>query len=99
MKRYELSPEQWRRVEVTIPGKEGTGDAAERTIFSLSMSCFGFCVGAHWHDLPEWYGKWKTVHKRFKRWTKAELWEEIFDALGCSLLLILIGGQRLYKRS
>ena len=21
--------------------------------------------GAHWHDLPERYGKYKTIHKRF----------------------------------
>ncbi|MFW8584249.1 IS5 family transposase [Rhizobium beringeri] len=27
--------------------------------------------GAHWHDLPERYGKYKTVHKRFTRWAKA----------------------------
>ncbi|NNU69354.1 transposase [Rhizobium sp. WYCCWR 11152] len=22
---------------------------------------------AHWQDLPERYGKWKTVHRRFSR--------------------------------
>jgi hypothetical protein len=27
--------------------------------------------GAHWQDLPERYGKWKTMHKRFTRWAKA----------------------------
>nr|WP_158794837.1 transposase [Granulicella sp. L60] len=24
--------------------------------------------GAHWHDLPERYGKYKSVHKRSSRW-------------------------------
>jgi putative transposase len=37
--------------------------------------------GAHWHDLPERYGKWKTVHKRFTRWAKAGVWECIFAEL------------------
>ena len=27
--------------------------------------------GARWHDLPERYGKYKSVHKRFVRWARA----------------------------
>ena len=34
--------------------------------------------GARWQDLPERYGKWKTVHKRFTRWAKAGVWERVF---------------------
>ncbi len=37
--------------------------------------------GAHWRDLPERYGKWKTVHKRFTRWAKAGVWERVFADL------------------
>ncbi|QKK33308.1 transposase (plasmid) [Rhizobium indicum] len=40
-----------------------------------------FRSGAHWHDLPERYGKYKTVHKRFTRWAKAGVWETVFDRL------------------
>jgi hypothetical protein len=29
--------------------------------------------------LPERYGKYKTVHKRFTRWAKAGVWERIFE--------------------
>ena len=31
--------------------------------------------GAHWQHLPERYGKWKTVHRRFSRWCHAGVWE------------------------
>ena len=37
--------------------------------------------GARWSDLPERYGKYKTVHKRFTRWAKAGVWERIFKLL------------------
>ena len=37
--------------------------------------------GARWSDLPDRYGKWKSVHKRFTRWAKAGVWEGVFDSL------------------
>ena len=37
--------------------------------------------GARWSDLPERYGKWKSVHKRFTRWAQAGVWEKVFAAL------------------
>ncbi len=41
----------------------------------------GAQVGRTLHDLPERYGKWKTLHKRFSRWSKAKVWERVFDDL------------------
>jgi len=35
--------------------------------------------GAHWHDLPDRHGKYKTVHKRFTRWAKTGVWKRIFE--------------------
>jgi transposase len=37
--------------------------------------------GARWSDLPERYGKWKSVHKRFTRWAKSGVWERVFTVL------------------
>lgn len=37
--------------------------------------------GAHWRDLPERYGKWKTAHRRFSRWCHAGVWERVLEAL------------------
>lgn len=31
--------------------------------------------------MPERYGKWKSVHKRFTRWAKAGVWERVLAAL------------------
>jgi transposase len=47
------------------------------------MPVSGYCAraGSHWHDLPERYGKWKSVHKRFGRWAEKGVWERIFTDL------------------
>ena len=31
--------------------------------------------------MPERYGNWKSVHKRFTRWARAGVWEEVFEVL------------------
>ena len=81
-KRYELSERQWRRVEGLLPGKPGdpgrTG--ADNRLFVNGVR-WVLRSGAHWHDLPERYGKWKSVHKRFTRWAKSGVWERVFETL------------------
>ncbi len=34
-----------------------------------------------WQDMPERYGKYKTVHKRFTRWAKSGVWDRVFEDL------------------
>jgi putative transposase len=81
-KRYELSEKQWGRIGPLIAGKASdpgrTG--ADNRLF-VNAVLWVIRSGAHWHDLPERYGKYKTVHKRFTRWAKAGVWERIFDDL------------------
>ncbi len=31
--------------------------------------------GAPWRDVPEKYGKWNTIYRRFRRWSEADTWE------------------------
>jgi putative transposase len=58
------------------PWPHGAGQSAVRERVFV-----GAAVGAHWHDLPERYGKWKTLHQRFARWAKAGVWERVFKVL------------------
>ena len=80
--RYELSEPQWQRIADLLPGK--TSDpgrtGADNRLF-VNGVLWVLRSGARWCDLPERYGKWKTVHKRFTRWAKAGVWESIFAAL------------------
>jgi transposase len=82
VKRYELSEVQWRRIGDLLPGKAtDPGRTAEDNRLFVNGVLWVLRSGARWSDLPERYGKWKTVHKRFTRWAKAGVWERVFANL------------------
>jgi putative transposase len=82
VKRYELSNEQWRRIEDLLPGKKSDpGRSGEDNRLFVNAVLWVLRSGARWSDLPERYGKWKTVHKRFTRWAEKGVWERVFASL------------------
>ena len=82
VKRYELSDEQWLRIADLLPGKVGDpGRSGGDNRRFVNGVLWVLRSGAHWHDLPPRYGKWKSVHKRFTRWAKAGVWERVFNSL------------------
>jgi putative transposase len=81
-KRYELSEAQWSRIAPILPGKVSDPGRTGRDNRLFVDGCLWVLrSGARWRDLPERYGKWKTLHKRFTRWAKAGVWDEVFAAL------------------
>lgn len=82
MARYELSESQWEKIRDILPGKEGDrgATAADNRAF-VDGVLWVLRSGAYWKDLPERYGKWNSVHKRFTRWAKAGIWERLFTVL------------------
>lgn len=82
VKRYELTDVQWGRIAPLLPGKAGDPGrtAADNRLF-VNGVLWVLRSGAHWRDLPERYGKWKTAHKRFSRWAAAGVWEKVFADL------------------
>jgi putative transposase len=81
-KRYELTQAQWERIAPMLPGKASDpGRTGGDNRLFVNGCLWVLRSGAHWRDLPERYGKWKTLHKRFTRWAKAGVWEGVFDSL------------------
>jgi len=82
IKRYELSDSQWAEIEQMLPSK---ATDRERTALDNRLFVNG-CLwvlrsGAHWHDLPKRYGKWKSVHRRLSHWCHKGVWERVFEML------------------
>jgi transposase len=66
-KRYELTDQQWTRIADMLPGKKSDpGRTAKDNRLFVSGVLWVLRSGAQWDELPERYGKWKSVHKRIK---------------------------------
>ncbi len=48
--------------------------------------------GAQWRLLPDEYGHWNTIYKRFARWSQANVFEKLFEfcAQDCDLQQLMI---------
>lgn len=81
--RYELSTDQWNKIESLLPGKIGDrGRTALDNRNFVNAVLWILRSGARWSDMPEErYGKYKSVHKRFSRWAEKGVWEKIFKHL------------------
>lgn len=81
-KRYELTIEQYERVRELLPGKKSDpGRTARDNRAFLNGVLWVLRSGAHWHDMPSRYGKWKSTHQRFSRWARNGIWEKVFAQL------------------
>jgi transposase len=82
MRRYELTDEEWSRIEHLLPGRPGDpGGHAEDNRLFVNAVIWIARSGAPWRDLPERFGLWNSVFQRFNRWSKSGVWQSVFRAL------------------
>ena len=83
MKRYEVTDEQWNRIKTLLPPEQnlGGGRRAKDNRQMFNAMLWISRSGAPWRDLPEYYGPWKSVYTRFRRWQLAGVFDRALDAL------------------
>jgi len=82
MHRYDITDEQFERIAPLLPGQTGQpGRNARDNRSFLNAVLWVARTGAPWSDLPERYGKYNTVYKRFVRWGKRGIWQHVFEAV------------------
>ena len=82
LRRHELTDEQFERIKDFLPGQKGhVGVTANDNRMFINGVVWIFKTVAPWRDLPERYGDWKNVHRRFTRWADTGIFERIFKAL------------------
>ena len=80
--RITLTDKQWDLIEPVLPGRGGDpGRSGNDNRMSLEGMIWITRTGAPWRDLPGEFGKWNTVHKRFRRWVHGGVFERIFEVI------------------
>ena len=82
MRRYALRDDQWERIKDFLPGRVGHvgGTAADNRRF-VEAVLYRYRAGVPWRDLPERFGDWKNVHRRWSRWAESGVWNKVFQPL------------------
>ncbi len=77
-----ITDRQWSLMEPhclgkkTDPGRTG-GDGR---LFLASVLWIAR-TGSPWRALPDRFGKWNSIFKRFRDWVRADVFKRIFDAV------------------
>ena len=79
-RRHEVSDAEWARLEPLLP-PHTSGKPRKDDRLVVNGILWKLATGAPWRDLPERYGPWQTVYTRFRRWTRAGVWDRIFAAV------------------
>ncbi|MGH8094229.1 MAG: IS5 family transposase [Chthoniobacterales bacterium] len=85
----DLTEEQWRAVKKFIPAdvvredRRGRPWSDRRRVFNGVLWILR--TGAPWQDLPERYGAYQTVHRRFQAWRKQGVIEAVLRGLARDL--------------
>jgi transposase len=82
LSRGDLSEAEWRLLKDLLPPERGRKNRPaldNRPIVNGIL--WRIRTGAPWRDVPEKYGKWMTVYQRFRRWSRAGIWETVATTL------------------
>jgi transposase len=82
MRRHEITDDNWNRIKDLLPGREGDpGVTAQDNRLFINAVLWIAKTGAPWRDLPDRFGKWNSVWRRFDRWARKGVWERVFREL------------------
>src|SRR5437868_6432026 len=80
--RHAISDEKWERIKDLLPGQKGQpGVTAQDNRRFVDAVLWIAKTGAPWRDLPERFGAWNNVWRRFDRWARRGVWQAVFEAL------------------
>ena len=72
----------WQRLEPHLSGKVSDAGTTEKDnrLFLEAVS-WRVHTGSPWRDLPPAFGNWYSQFRRFRRWAKARVLENLFNTM------------------
>ena len=82
MDRLVLSEEQWGKMAGLIIGRpDQRGSTGRNNRMFVEGVLWIVRTGSPWRDLPDAFGEWNSVFRRFSRWSRKGVWQRIFEAM------------------
>src|SRR5580692_2836463 len=82
MERLVLSDAAWERMAPLIIGRpDQKGSTGRDNRMFVEGVLWIVRTGSPWRDLPESFGDWNSVFRRFSRWSIKGVWWRIFEAM------------------
>lgn len=80
--RHAISDDNWDRIKSLLPGQPGQhGKVAKDNRLFIDAVLWIAKTGAPWRDLPERFGNWNSIWRRFDRWARKGVWERVLRSL------------------
>ena len=77
-----LRDDQWERMSQHIIGDARTrGSSGRDNRMFVEAVLWIVRTGSPWRDLPEVFGDWNSVFRRFSRWSHKGVWWRVFAAM------------------
>jgi transposase len=73
--RREILDEVWAVLEPLLPPVRGRGRPWTDHRLAVEGMVWKYRTGAPWRDVPERFGKWNSIYKRFARWAEDGTWD------------------------
>jgi transposase len=80
--RIGVSEEEWALIGPLLPAERGRGcrPADDNRRYFEGMLWMAR-TGAQWRQLPDEYGKWNSVFRRYRRWVQTGVFEALLETL------------------
>jgi transposase len=90
LSRGDLKEAEWEVLKALLPverplGKRGRGRPPEDNRNVINGILWRLRTGAPWRDVPEKYGNWNSIYRRFLRWSKAGIWDTVASTLAATM--------------
>lgn len=79
--RYELTDREWKAIRDCLPKRKRRGRPPRDPRQIANGVLWILHSGAPWRDMPERYGPWETIYRRFREWEEQGVIERVLRSL------------------